>query len=600
MRIGRRAVLPVVLALVLGVPVAAAVTADPFGPVEVVDPGGRPGDLVYNGPVVGVDGAGNALWMGYARDPGSGDDQAAVFARCGGTWTRSLVGAPQENWSGEGVRVAPDGTAMVVWSADGAGGTTTHYSSVRPPGGAWGAPQVIVAKDEVSTVQFELADNGTAVAHWLDSAPAGTYVSFRPPGGVWGQAEPVVATARRQDVALSPTGDAVLLYQAGTPGYAYAKYRPAGGSWGPAVEVLKNNYQDTMQQLMVEFDGLGRTVAIADFREFTDTVRVNVGTNGAWGPTDQVIDDDGDNPPNPLFDLRGLVGLARHPQGAVAVWTRRSTSSNFNDDIVVSRLNGTTWDAPKVFDAPNRYTSASVATNAAGEILIAAGLNHGTGGGFDDIHVSIAPSIDGAWPALTRISPEGSGSADFRTAVAGGGGDAFYAAWGVHRGANDRTEIVSTKPAGTCGGGSTPEPTATESPAATATETATATATAEPSPNPLPVVSASPTPAATPVPRSQPPAAPKAIADFTTLPASSKCVPNRKLKVRLKRPPAGQVVKTVKLKVNGKQVAALKGKRLKQAFYIAKIPKGTFTLTVSIKLANGKTLTERRRYTRCK
>jgi hypothetical protein len=360
------------------------------------------------------------------------------------------------------------------------------------------------------------------------------------------------------------------------------------------VKVLENNYSDTMRQLMVEFDGTGRTVALADFREFTDTIRVNVGSDGAWGPTNQVLDDDGDNPPNPLFDLRGLVGLARHPQGAVAVWTRRSTSSNFNDDIVVSRLTGAMWETPKVFDAPNRYTNASVATNAAGEIVLAASLNHGSGGGFDDVHATIAPSIDGSWPAFARVSPEGSNAADFRTAVAGGGGDAFYVGWGVHRGANDRTEIVSTQATGSCNG------TPTQDPTQTGTPTTTATATPDSSPDPLP---ATPTPTFAPTvippPPTQPTAVPRAIADFTTLPKTSRCVPNRKLKVQLKRPPDGHVVKAVKVKVNRKQVAALKGKRLKQPFYVRKIPKGTFTITVSVTLANGKTLTERRRYTRC-
>ena len=134
--------------------------------------------------------------MDRVRARTSGDDQIAVFERCGATWQRQLVGTPQENWLGEGIRVTPDGTAMVVWRGDNAGGTLTHYSSVRPPGGTWGAPQVIVSDDTINSVQFELADNGTAVAVWADDSPAGTYASFRPAGGAWGTAEQVVATTR--------------------------------------------------------------------------------------------------------------------------------------------------------------------------------------------------------------------------------------------------------------------------------------------------------------------------------------------------------------------------------------------------------------------
>ena len=180
MRTGRRLLLAVVLAVVVAAP-AVALTADPFGAVEVADPTGRPGELIYNGPSLAVDGAGNALWIGYAATR-SGDDQMAVFERCGATWQRKLVGTPQENWLGEGIRVTPDGTAMVVWRGDDAGGTLTHYSSVRPPGGVWGAPQVIVSDDTINSVQFALADNGTAVAVWADDSPAGTYATL-PAGG---------------------------------------------------------------------------------------------------------------------------------------------------------------------------------------------------------------------------------------------------------------------------------------------------------------------------------------------------------------------------------------------------------------------------------
>ena len=117
-----------------------------------------------------------------------------------------------------------------------------------------------------------------------------------------------------------------------------------------------------------------------------------------------------------------------------------------------------------------------------------------------------------------------------------------------------------------------------------------------------------PAPATPPRPRPRPPApiplparrAPSAIADFTTLPAASTCVRNRKLTVRFKKPPKGYVVKTVTVKVNAKQVATLKGAKLKQPLYLRKLPKRTFTVTVSIKLTKGKGLTERRRYTACK
>jgi hypothetical protein len=582
MRAFRRIVVPAVLSVLIAVPVAAAVVADPFGPVEVVHPVWKPWDLyLEGGPIVGVDSSGNALFATFDRT--SGGDQVAVYERCGNTWSRTLVGAPADNFFGYGLRVAPDGTALVVWRADDAGGTRTYYSSVRPPGGAWGQPQVIVADDTVSAVQFAISDAGAAIAVWGDTSPAGIWGSSRPAGGVWGAPQQITAASNQHSVAMSATGDAVVVYRAPVPGDAWARYRPAGGSWGTDQLVLDSPYHDQMRELMAEFDGTGRAVALARFREFNDAIRVNVrgaGAAGTWGATDQVFDDDGDqslpNPP-PSFDLRNLEALVRHPQGALAVWTRQPTQTNFNRDIVVSRLTGASWDAPKAFDLADPLYSASAATDAAGELLLTATRDTSTG---QDIYASIAPSLSAAWPDMTRISPPAGGKL-YRTPVAGGGGTAFYLAWSVH-GAGDGTEIISTKATGGCG---------------TPTPTATPIATADPSPQPLPP---QPTPSATPDPAIQSNASPSAIADFTSLPAASRCVRNRKLTVRFKKPPKGYSVKTMTVRVNGKKVATIKGAKLKKPLYLRKLPKGSFTVTVSIKLKKGKGLTERRRYRACR
>jgi len=93
---------------------------------------------------------------------------------------------------------------------------------------------------------------------------------------------------------------------------------------------------------------------------------------------------------------------------------------------------------------------------------------------------------------------------------------------------------------------------------------------------------------------------PSAIADFTSLPAASKCVRGRKLTVRFKKPPKGYSVKTITVRVNNKKVATIKGAKLKKPLYLRKLPNGSFTVTVSITLKKGKGLTERRRYTACK
>ena len=72
----------------------------------------------------------------------------AVYERCGAgpaTWQRTvLTDATDGVAPTHSLRVGRDGTAMVVWRVT-EGGTPKHYSRTRPPGGAWGAPQLIVA-----------------------------------------------------------------------------------------------------------------------------------------------------------------------------------------------------------------------------------------------------------------------------------------------------------------------------------------------------------------------------------------------------------------------------------------------------------------------
>jgi hypothetical protein len=567
-----------VLAVVVfgAVPAALAVSADPWGAAETVDPTYRPPGLFNDDASrLAVDGSGNALWASFARNS-KGDDQPAIYERCGTTWQRTLLGTPVEHFFGTGLEIAGNGTAMAVWRVeDDTTDTATHYSVVRPPGGTWGQPQVIVTDADISNVQFAVSDAGAAVAVWADPSPGGIWASFRPAGGAWGAPAKVADPMLRHDVAMSATGDAVLLYQQTTPGYVYSKYHPAGGSWGAETKVLENAFQNTIKDLMVEFDGGNRTVAMAAFNEsLTDAVRVNSGSNGAWGATDQRLDDD--EPNTQQWRLRAVKALVRHPGGLVAAWERRTPS--FVVETVVARFNGTTWDTPKPFAV---YAPA-VAVNGTGEILVA-----GTTGDDPETHAVIAPSLAAAWPAMARVSPPGTDADQFRDPAAGAGGTAFYLAWGVHGGANERTEVISTKPGGSCAGTPTPTPTAT----------ASATASATPDPLPLPPA---PTPTPSPQPQSPPPAAPSAIADFTTLPAASKCVRGRKLTVKFRKPPKGYTVKAITVKVNAKKVATVKGKRLKKPLYLRRLPKGTFTVTVTITLTKGKGLTEKRRYTACK
>ena len=396
---------------------------------------------------------------------------------------------------------------------------------------------------------------------------------------------------------MSPTGEAVVVYAASTPGYLFSRYRPAGGAWTGATEVIKSNYQNALETLELEFDGAGRTVAVAVLHEFDYTVHYNIGDAGVWNAdTTLTLNDDGD-PPATQYFLRRMTGIARHPNGLVATWMRQPSQQNTNSEVVVGRWNGSSWDL-KVFDPPTgALASGQLAVNGTGEILLAADWFHGN---VDEIHASIAPSLTAAVAgsvARCRRSASARDSSGTRSRPAAA--PAFSVGWGVHGGSNDadRGDLDEAR----------------------RQRRAQAPRPRRPRPRPpRPRRPRRPRPRRPPRPprpnrfhsrcrrRSRRPRptrrrrGPSAIADFTTLPAASTCVKARKLTIRFKKPPKGYTVKTVTVKVNAKKVATVKGKQLKKPLYLRKLPKGTFTVTVSITLTKGKGLTEKRRYTACK
>ena len=284
---------------------------------------------------------------------------------------------------------------------------------------------------------------------------------------------------------MSSGGDALVAYKHPTLGLVYARHKPAGGAWGSQVEVLSNNYQDTLRDLKTEFDGQGRAVVMARYRELNDAIRVNVrgaGSAGTWAHAsaewdETFLDDDGANPPNPSYDVRNLEALARHPEGVVAVWTRRNNETQ----VVVSRLRAAGWETPVAFAVPTSYYAPRVAVNDAGEILLAGTVDYSS---VTEIRGMIVPSLTAPWPSPALLSPQASVANQYRDAFAVAGGSAFSVGWGVHGTGNQRTEVISTKAAGAACGAA-PTPTATASASASPDPLATAVAGADRNPGPV-------------------------------------------------------------------------------------------------------------------
>ena len=128
------------------------------------------------------------------------------------------------------------------------------------------------------------------------------------------------------------------------------------------------------------------------------------------------------------------------------------------------------------------------------------------------------------------------------------------------------------------GGAATPTPSATAAP--------TAAPTAQP-PAPAPVTPATPATAKKPT-----------LNAFATLPSNRKCVSRRKFRIRLRHPRGARVLSAV-VRVNGKRVATRRGARITAPVNLRGLPKGRFTVRITVKLADGRTVSGERRYRTC-
>ncbi len=142
-----------------------------------------------------------------------------------------------------------------------------------------------------------------------------------------------------------------------------------------------------------------------------------------------------------------------------------------------------------------------------------------------------------------------------------------------------------SRPAGT----HTATATATDSAGVTTVRAATVTVTSPAQSGPQP-------------PPTSPPgkAVPAAItaSQLIRLPSTKACVSRRNFKVRL-RAPGGVTIASAAVFVNGKRVDVIKGKRLRAPVSLIGLPKGRFTVKITVTTATGRKVTGTRRYRTC-
>ena len=133
-------------------------------------------------------------------------------------------------------------------------------------------------------------------------------------------------------------------------------------------------------------------------------MRMNVGHGtGAGGRPTRRSTTTSANPPNHRCSrkLRASPATRRAPSRSGRGGRPPRTSTDDSGGLAAER--GWVGHAEGLRCPESGDTNASIATNAAGEILLARRAHGPQGNGFDDIHP--APSLTAAWPALARVSP---------------------------------------------------------------------------------------------------------------------------------------------------------------------------------------------------
>ena len=110
-----------------------------------------------------------------------------------------------------------------------------------------------------------------------------------------------------------------------------------------------------------------------------------------------------------------------------------------------------------------------------------------------------------------------------------------------------------------------------------------------------------PAPAPAPAPPAPAPVKPVALPKASTvivLPSTRKCVSRRNFRIRLKQP-RGLKLGSAVVTLNGKRVATRSGRRVTAPVDLRGLPKGRFTVKISVTLTDGRKLSSTRRYRTC-
>ena len=454
------------------------------------------------------------------------------------------------------VAAQPGGSYAVVWS-------------VGPPDDSIrfrrfdSADQPLTAEKFVSTTGVEAeipamaaAPDGSLVVAWESTGDDAVAQLLNANGDTVGSAIPVPESATgingQPDVAVAADGTFVVVWAA-TAGVRARRFAANGTPLTGTVDVGPG---DASAEPSVTIDSAGRVfVGWTDNTDITARIRgFTAALAAAWDAQPVITGSVQTQEPD----------VVATPEGFVVV---------FNQADMANQAYG------------RRFTPAGAPV--AGAVLLSPA---------DGRRPNVARGADGALIASWWNATDGQARA-FRsdlTAVgdpivmAAGGDSPKLAAFSgdvvatYHANGAGTPDVFARRAPYDVGGAATPTPSATAAP----TASPTAAPTTQP-PAPAPVTPATPATAKKPT-----------LNAFATLPSNRRCVSRRKFRIRLRHPRGARVLSAV-VRVNGKRVATRRGARITAPVNLRGLPKGRFTVRITVKLADGRTVSGTRRYRTC-
>ena len=317
-------------------------------------------------PALGFDAAGNAVLAWQRLDEAGNEATLFTSTRpAGGDYAAPqpigpMMGSIFGALDAPALGVQADGTTLLVY-ADPDGRVRL---STRPPGGAFSAPGTEISTGTGnSNATLAVSPGGHAIVGWRDTASV-AQARVRAPGAGFGPVVPLGTTnagAFQPQVAINDAGVAAVAW-AGSDGIARARVRTAGANLATAPDADLSLAGGTASFADVAIDPVGRVTAVWERADAAPNEIVQSKQSNAAGTFPATADDVS----NPGVDGTFPQVVVDVQNTAVAIWT-----SGGGTVTGASRQSGASFGDPQPISAPdaNDVLPARLAMDPAGNAL---------------------------------------------------------------------------------------------------------------------------------------------------------------------------------------------------------------------------------------